>query len=54
VLLALKLAAHLNQEIGIGADDRPPGATIIFKSNLQPGRLRRDAHVRRRQRETAN
>jgi len=41
VLATLELAARLNREIGLGSEDRPPGVTIIFRSNLQPGALRR-------------
>jgi hypothetical protein len=41
VLSTLELAARLNREIGLGSDERPPGITITFVSNLQPGALRR-------------
>jgi hypothetical protein len=41
VLSTLELAARLNREIGLGSEDRPPGITITFVSNLQPGALRR-------------
>ena len=40
VLSTLELAARLNKEIGLGAEDRPPGVTIIFRSNVRPGALR--------------
>jgi hypothetical protein len=39
VLPILELAARLNREIGLGSEDRPPGITITFVSNLQPGAL---------------
>jgi Family of unknown function (DUF5681) len=42
VMPALELAARINREIGIGSEDRPPGVTIIFTSNLRPGSLRRN------------
>jgi hypothetical protein len=42
--LAARLnAARLNKEIGLGAEDRPPGVTIIFRTNLRPGALRRSS-----------
>jgi hypothetical protein len=41
VLQSLEFAARVNREIGLGSDDRPPGVTITFVSNLQPGALRR-------------
>jgi len=41
VLPTLELAARLNREIGLGSEDRPPGITITFVSNLRPGALRR-------------
>jgi hypothetical protein len=36
----LELAARLNREIGLGSEDRPPGITITFVSNLKPGSLK--------------
>src|SRR6267142_3976398 len=41
VLQSLEFAARVNREIGLGSEDRPPGITITFVSNLQPGALRR-------------
>jgi len=41
VLPTLEFAARLNREIGLGSEDRPPGITITFVSNLQPGALKR-------------
>jgi hypothetical protein len=41
VLPTLELAARLNHEIGLGSEERPPGITITFVSNLRPGALRR-------------
>ena len=41
VLATLELAARLNREIGLGSEDRPPGITITFVSNLKPGSLKR-------------
>jgi hypothetical protein len=41
VLSTLELAARLNREIGLGSEDRPPGITITFVSNLRRGALRR-------------
>jgi len=41
VLSTLELAARLNREIGLGSEDRPPGITITFVSNLKPGSLKR-------------
>jgi hypothetical protein len=43
VLPTLELAARLNREIGLGSEERPPGITITFVSNLQPDALRRQA-----------
>jgi hypothetical protein len=53
VLPTLELAARLNREIGLGSEDRPPGITITFVSNLQPGALKRQHEERtsRRRRE---
>jgi hypothetical protein len=41
VLQSLEFAARVNRETGLGSEDRPPGITITFVSNLRPGALRR-------------
>jgi hypothetical protein len=41
VVPTLEFAARLNREVGLGSEDRTPGVTIIFKTNLRPGSLRR-------------
>ena len=48
VLQSLEFAARVNREIGLGSEDRPPGVTITFVSNLQPGALKRRHEAGRR------
>ena len=41
VVQALEFAARVNKEIGLNSDTPTGGITVIFKSNLRPGALRR-------------
>jgi len=41
VVQALESAARINRENGSGSDSELPKVTIIFNTNLQPGRCRR-------------
>ena len=41
VVNTLEFAARVNKEIGLNSDTPTGGITVIFKSNLRPGALRR-------------